>query len=381
MPYGSAAFIRNMPLDTTEVDVLELTRPFGKLLSVVFRDLDDFMRHCIVEVVFETEEQASSLKRAFHQVEYAGAVLEINAVDAKTTEAPVWKMQQRKHWVAAVDPISEEEAYNQCAVFGTVIAVRTRASTVYIKFLRIESAEKAIKTLQFRSPLALEFATEIAPEEFDVVHVAFQVPDSTGQQVMAVVIDPLPDSLDQGALEALLAECRDYEIVVCKSAVQGPNAQRAIIYTRSKRAMVPVYGTLHNQRFDGQLLSLFRYQSKEIPRRPRHRPFEEENRPPRKMAIVVDPIAPTLSIERISAILVDCGKYDLRITRSAAQHGQNRLIVQPRNLQAKSLCFKALHHRVIDGAELVCVRVKQEELPPALKRSDDDDTEEDGYDD
>jgi hypothetical protein len=51
MPSGTSAYIRNLPLDTSEPRVLELTRKFGKVVSVVFRDLDDFMhrRSCLRE--------------------------------------------------------------------------------------------------------------------------------------------------------------------------------------------------------------------------------------------------------------------------------------------------------------------------------------------
>jgi hypothetical protein len=82
-------------------------------------------------------------------VEYQGSVLEINAIDPKETEAPVWKMQQRKHWVAATAPMEEVDAYRACAAFGHILDVRMNRPTVYVKFLRAESPDRALKTFPF----------------------------------------------------------------------------------------------------------------------------------------------------------------------------------------------------------------------------------------
>jgi RNA recognition motif-containing protein len=376
MPLGTVGFIRNLPLDTTEQRVLELTRKFGRVLSLTFRDLDDFMRTCIAEVVFETETQAAALKKALHQCEYEGNRLEINAIIPRTTEAPVWKMQQRKLWVSMTEPEGIEKAFERASEFGRILEVREHPDGFYVKFLRGDAAGAGVAQHGFRAPAPLEFATKIIPEDFEILRVLFQPRECIGQQIMAVVIDPLPASLPNSRIEQLLVECRDYAIMIKKSVEASESDKRALIYTKSKSAMVKVHGKLHNLKVDGELLALFKYPLRKIPRGPRHHPFEEIHKP-RKMAIVVDPIPDTLTEKRVREMMADCGKYDLKISKSALSEAKRRLLIQPRNLKAKSECFRILSLTAIDGHQLSVVRMKREDISKSLAEEEEEGNEED----
>jgi hypothetical protein len=147
MPSGTTAFKRNLPLDITEPHVLDLTRKFGTVVSVVFRDLDGFMRRCIVEVVFETEHQAP------HRVRRRGPRDQRDRPGGH--RGAVWKMQQRKLWVAAAEAADEAAAYRQRAELGQVVAVRTSRATVSVKFASRDHRNKANLSLEQQCPQAV----------------------------------------------------------------------------------------------------------------------------------------------------------------------------------------------------------------------------------
>jgi hypothetical protein len=85
-----------------------------------------------------------------------------------------------------------------------------------------------------------------------------------------------------------------------------------------------------------------------IARGPRHHPFEEMHKP-KKMVIVVDAIPDSLTEQRVREMMIDCGKYDLKIFKSAGTEANKKLFVQPKNLKPKSDWFQTLSLAVIDG--------------------------------
>jgi hypothetical protein len=92
---------------------------------------------------------------------------------------------------------------------------------------------------------------------------------------------------------------------------------------------------------------------------------------------VVDPIPNSLTEKRVREMMVDCGKYDLTISRSAITEANRRLLIQPRNLKAKSDCFRILSLAVMDGQSLPVVRMKREDIPKSLGEEQEEEDEED----
>lgn len=370
IPTGTVAFIRNLPLQMAEQDALELASRFGVVKTLIFQDLDEFMRTSIAEVVFESEDQAAALKHALHQMVFGNEILEINAINAKNCDAPIWKMQQRKCWLVCKTFTDTNHALEECSAYGTVVDIVQREEAIYVRFLTAEMCEKAATHLQAEVPLPIQFATRIEPSSFTLMKEAFRPRKGAGHQIMAIVIDPLPESLTKEKIQEIVRDPDDFDIIIVRSR-QAAHMRRAIVYTKSKRAMSRGYGKLYNQRVDGELLCLFRYELSEIPNPPKYTPFASL-RKPRKMAIVVDPIPDTMTESSVEAMMTDCGKYDIRITRSAVSEGRKRLIIQPRNLRAKSECFRILGSTVIDNVALCPFRVKPEEIPKPLDDSDEE---------
>jgi hypothetical protein len=312
------------------------------------------------------DSSAYACKDALHQTEYRGHRLEVNALNPKLSEAPIWKMQQRKLWVTSPFFTDLPGAFSQCREYGTVTGLKSSCGKLFVRFLRATEADLASKSCNGHVPSAIEFATQVCPGEFEIVRSSFRMRQSSGQQVMAVVIDPLPSGIGSDDIAELLSDCQDYAIWVRASAIEN-GGRRAIVYTKSRRAMMKVHGKLHNARVGGELLPLARYSLREIPNAPRHHPFEGLHRP-RKMAIVADPVVTELDEEGLIKILVDCGKYDVEFTGSAVVEGGRRLIVQPRNLRAKSECF-----RLLNAAMVKCVRMRREDIPRAIGEAEEED--------
>jgi hypothetical protein len=80
----------------------------------------------------------------------------------------------------------------------------------------------------------------------------------------------------------------------------------------------------------------------------------------------VDPIPDSLTEKRVREVMVNCGKYDLKISKSAISDASRRLLIQPSNLKAESDCFRILSLAVINGQQLSIVRIKREDVPKLL---------------
>ena len=366
IPTGTVTFIRNLPLDMTEQEALDIASRYGVVKTILFQDLDDFMRTAIAEIVFETEEQAASLKQSLHQTKFKKETLEVNAVNARSCEAPIWKMQQRKCWLVSNSFSDEREALKKCTSYGHVVDIVRNEEIIYVRFLTAEMCERAVSEISAYVPLPIDFATKIDADSFTIVDQAMKQRTYIGHQIMAIVIDPLPPSLTKEQIYKILEDTTNFEVIIVKSYQSDqPDARRAVVYGKSKRASMRGYGKLYNQRFEGELLPLFRYDLSELPKAPRYKPFEQF-RKPRKMAIVADPVPSSMTDSSVREMMVDCGKYDIRFTKSAVVEGGRRLILQPRNLRAKVDCFRILNSSVVDGVQLSAVRMNPDEIPKGI---------------
>ncbi|KAH0792582.1 3'-5' exonuclease family protein [Histomonas meleagridis] len=377
-PYGTLAFVRNLPMDITNEQVLELTQQFGTVLNFMFRELDPYMRTAIVEVTYSKQEEATALKKAYHLKKYCGRELEINAISPNDAEAPIWKMQQRKNWISIYsNDLSKEKIYEKCSGYGTVLEVLQFDDRFYVKFFEPNQATLALEKLDFENCGTVsvnQFVYDICPDDFEIVQQEFHPRKYTPQQVMALAIDPVPQSLDINKINEILNGLQNYEAKFTISH-EFEGRKRALIYTQSKRMVNIIHGRFHNIKIEGELLPLKSYRVDEIPFGPKKYPFKDLHSP-KKMPIVIDPIPGSLTVQKINEICAECGKFEAKITPSAKFEGMKRAIVQPKNARAKNKCFKLLNLTTIDGMTLVAVRMSKDSIPKPIGYVEEEDVEE-----
>ena len=392
-PLGTMAFVRNLPFTITDQEVLNLIQQFGKVYGFVYREIDEFMRNHVVEVTYETKEAASACKAALHHQILYNEKLEINVANAFETEAPIWKMQQRKlflklnafqnqfteefkdqkrviYKLLQQPPMNEKEIFNYFSQYGHVLRIHCD----YVMFSSPQEANDAHSNNEGTSLTSTsEFVNDIYPEQFHVVNVDYVKKPYQESQPMAVVVDPLPDGLSESILRSYLADCDNYELIIDDEGTHsnisdisnnqntGHVYKRAIVYGMSKRAMQILHGKLHNQTFNGQLLNLYKYTWHKIPKRPKNYvPFAGIN-PPKKQPIVVDPIPKGTKASDIKELCKKCGKFTVKIEGSAIESGAIRVIVQPKSTLAKIECFNKL--KEVYGEPK---RIPRDEIPPIL---------------
>ena len=507
-PTGTMAFVRNLPFTITDEEVLDLIKPYGKVIGFVYREIDEFMRSLVVEVTYTSVDEAHAIKKALHQKNLYGEELEVNVVNTLETEAPIWKMQQRKFYIklnalnkpehenesseegenqnkkeetndsnqndstentqkiectendqksdmkiecsendqksdteskddsnmnesekvedenllysSDVDHIyyitnyhedddDDDEAENEdtadksiekvtaigpqelihyLSQFGHVIDLRGD----YVMYLTFKEATTAQSQIEGSSLITTnEFVQEIFPGDFSVINVEYLKKPFRQSQPMAVVIDPLPKDLtDQISSQSQKThdsqnhiDLNDYsddeestedddEDNLNQTSHSQPvvnndmknRRTRAIVYTKSKRAMNIVHSKLHNQMFNGELLNLSKYAWHRVPQRPKNlHPFAELN-PPRKQPIIVDPIPNGTKAVDVRKACEGCGKFDVKVEGSAEKVGMCRAVVQPRNIKAKVNCLLAL-----ENAFGKAKRYPRDEVPPILQEN------------
>lgn len=468
-PTGTMAFIRNLPFTITDEEVLEMIRPFGTVMGFVYREIDEFMRTLVVEVMYSKPEEAHAIKKAYHQKVFYGEQLEVNAVNTSETEAPIWKMQQRRLYVqlnaqkdlpvnvksklkkdesSQVDsdddkslddelnininnnelslsdshvqsqqysslindvyyvnihakdedktqndgenshtPISPKELFNFVSKFGHVIDI----CGDYVMYLTFAEATHAQSCIRGASLVTVnEFVHELFPTQFNIINVEYVKKPYVQSQPMAIVIDPLPNGLTQEQIAKYLEGVENFFLLIDDISSRKRNTfppdisipdsstveelpkphLRAIVYTKSKRAMNIAHGKLHNQSFNGALLDLYKYVWHKVPCRPKHfHPFSDMN-PPRKHPIVVDPLPLGTKAQQIRHVCQGCGTFDVKIEGSAEKIGMCRAIVQPRNAKAKVNCFTNL-----ENAYGTAKRYPKPQIPPILEENLEEESE------
>lgn len=370
---GSTAFIRNLPLTITDEEVIGLIGSYGHLVDYVFRDLDQFMRYSIVEATFESIQDSVNLKNQLHHVKYKDMLLEINCTNNSETEAPIWKMQQRKQWIGIkVNNETDIDINNQCSLHGKVVNFKHIGENAYICFSTSEQARSALQDLDLDvfSIIVSDFTSVINKDQFEIVTTeSIKRPLHTAQQTMVVIIDPMPDSLTKAQLTELLEEINDFEIIITKRV--SKEGRRALIYTKSKKVMNLVYIKLEKVLVDGKILNIMRRMPSDVVKPPKKIPFEPL--PSKKMPIVVDPIPDSWSEFDVYHLLKEAGKHSFKINGSSVETKKRRLIVEPRNTRAKVLCFNILNQQIVDGEPVVAHRLSHEDIMPSIDQSSDDD--------
>ncbi|OHT01532.1 hypothetical protein TRFO_31633 [Tritrichomonas foetus] len=373
-PLGTMAFVRNLPFTITDQEVMDLITPYGNVLNFIYRDLDEFMRTQIVEVTYEKPEEATAIKKALHQKTLFGEELEINAVNTTETEAPIWKMQQRKlcvnlHSLSKQEENKEEQEnkifyeignekmdihqiFEYLSTFGHVIKIYGD----YVMFSSFAEATNANSKLEGSSMVTVnEFVNDIFPDQFIILNVEYVKKPYQNSKPMTVVIDPLPDGLTEEIIRSMLEGADGYHLII------EADKKRALVYAKSKRAMNILHGKLHNQSFNGELLHLSKYTWHQVPKRPKNYiPFADIN-PPKKQPIIVDPLPKGTKALDVRNTCEGSGKFDVKVEGSAIQIGACRAVVQPRNAKAKVNCFEKLKAKYGEAK-----RYPKDELPSIL---------------
>ncbi|OHS93620.1 hypothetical protein TRFO_40097 [Tritrichomonas foetus] len=384
-PLGTMAFIRNLPLSTTDSDIFELTSPYGKMLNFVYRDIEEYMRTIIVEVMFSSHEEAVALKTGIHHKKIKTSVIEVNASSLAEIETPIWKMQQRKQWIVCETDMKIEEIIDQCEAISPIIKVKiddqqedSDLSNIFILFSNTIDATIAIRRIKnylkdknfhnnnnIRIATVSEFVNEIYPEQFILRTIENKIIPVSNQQPMALVICPKPKELNEEFIHKYLSKSKEYQIFT--------DDERFIIYTRSKKASDFIYNKLMYIKFNENYLTIERCKWYEVKNRPRFHPFGSFQS--RKMPIIVDPIPNGANAAELRTFCSDCGKFDIKIEGSSQEIGKRRAIIQPRNTRAKVNCFNVLNSEFFKGEMMKAVRISRSSIPPPLDENIDDDVE------
>jgi hypothetical protein len=239
LPFQTVVVVRNLPFDVSESEILDVVEKHGTVLSLVFRDRHSYCRSGIVEVAYEREDEAFSLKNALHHATFRQHRLELNALNPKTSEAPVWKMQQRRYWVCFAEDM--ESVYEKCKTCGIIVDIRSDRLRTFVRFLLQADAERAAKSYGGCNPNSQEFASVLNSGYLEVVKVP--IPPTSSEvnlgaeqrrKPVSLLIDAVPEGYELGPF---LSDCRGCEIYLKEG--------RRMVNAVSKRALGKVISKLH----------------------------------------------------------------------------------------------------------------------------------------
>jgi hypothetical protein len=279
---GTTVIVRELSLGISEDEIVQIFSRFGTIRNLVFRDLSEYHVLSVVNITYSRAAEASACKEHMSRRVLDGAALHISV--QKQLDIRDWKMSQRNQWAK----IENAEDLSRCWEFGTVVDYLVSDGVVFVMFESADSVAGLLQHVRAAPITNAEFVFKTGARDLDLIEVP-SVPSPLGKpQLTAIELDPTPDLFTTEQIQAMSADCGEFQLFAVPSLV-APDKSRILIYAGSRRLTKRIYTILCCHRVDGQLL------------RPRRlRPDDVQDRPPRKRdpveiygvypLVVVDPL-------------------------------------------------------------------------------------------
>ena len=415
--------IRDLAFNTTDDFVIQLCSEYGTIKNIVDREINDLMRFVIKEVTFSSNQEANLAKISIGTKTINGISVRIAILNGGNVDVADWKMRQRKQWLKFPNIRPHDELISQLSQnISKIIKILYFSESdneddsylvyninnnkenfsfsnsyffseaTFVMFQTLENIPVLNPTISinnYSNPSVKEFVELLNFDQLDS-YVEDQVTEikqptdtnnnsenskinqkETNPVSIAIILDPLPDDVDEDYIHSMLREFRSYYELSIDNSNFYPGKKRIVILPSSHSMTSKLYTILNaNPSHDSsQQLKPYRMRFEDIPNPPSiNLPNQQKTSKPEspKMVIVIDPFPKNINESEIQELLKNCGNFNISITKSSKELGSFRLILRTTSARTKKQMYKILKMKY-KGIDLNPQKMYPYEIPQPLE--------------
>ncbi|KAH0792520.1 3'-5' exonuclease family protein [Histomonas meleagridis] len=367
-PEGYGIVIRDLSFDVTEQQLINLFKDYGTIRNLVFRELYYQSMLSVADVVFSSPEIPQIIKKKFNRLKLCGVPI---YVSVRNREDMIdWKMSQKNQWVKLLNPISSiDEIFSKLKHYGKIIDYNIVDNIGYVMFDSQDTVKTIITSENNNCSLITnqEFVYNTNNKDLDIIEVKSIPEVKKDPRILAVVIDPIPECVNEKFVNELCKNCGDYEMYIINSRVCDPDKKRLIVYCFSTRMITKVYTVLLNTEINGIYLRPRKVEIsdlKDVPKPTKGIYYFGETQVTHNI-IIVDPLPQGWDENEVRK-LIEVEKASVIIDKSANVIGQKRAGIITKTCQERTAVLRALARKLPNGEYLHVYKMKPEQIPKPL---------------